>query len=318
MSISRASIAKQLQEGLNAVFGYNYKSYENQHLALFDVFQSEKAYEEDVGIVGFPAAPSKTEGASVTFANTMRESYVSRYLHDTVALAFAITEEALEDNLYVRDATKAAALLGRSMAYAKQIRAATIYNRAFNSIQLGGDGVVLCSASHPLFGGGAGTFSNTAGAVDLSEAALENAIIAISKFPDDQGIPVAARAQTLIVPVDLQFVADRLLESTLRPDGRANLQGTYPTSGFAPNDINAIKHMGMLPGGYAVNNFLTDTNAWFIRTDVPDGMKHFERTPLQTKTYADEDSGNIKYRARERYSFGWSDWRGIYGASGST
>ena len=309
MSITRAQLAKQMQPGLNAIFADAYNRYENQHKDIFDTFTSEKAYEEDVGEMGFGAAPVKAEGAATAFQNTMRETYVARYVHETVSLGFAITEEALEDNLYERDASKAARKLGMSMGHTKQVKAADVYNRAFSGSYLGGDGVSLCSTAHPLFGGG--TFANRPNSgVDLSEAALEDALVAISLFVDDQGIPVSLTGVSLHIPPQLVFVAERLLQSQLRPSAAA--------STFAPNDINAIKNKGMLPKGYFVNHRFTDVNAWFIRTDCPDGMKHFERVGLQTKSYVDDDTGNIKYRSRERYSFGRSDPRAVYGSPGST
>jgi hypothetical protein len=263
MSITRAQLAKQMQPGLNAIFADGYNRYENQHKDIFDTFTSEKAYEEDVGEMGFGAAPVKAEGAATQFSNTMRETFVSRYVHETISLGFAITEEALEDNLYERDASKAAKKLGMSMAHTKQVKAADVYNRAFSGSFLGGDGVALCSTAHPLFGGG--TFRNKpVSDVDLSEAALEAALIDIAGFVDDQGIPISLMGMSLHIPKELVFVAERLLQSQLRPSGAA--------STFAPNDINAIKNKGMLPNGYYVNHRFTDVNAWFIRTDCPAGI----------------------------------------------
>ena len=300
-AITRANIAKQLLPGLNAVFGVEYGSVDDQHLPLFEIENSERAFEEEVLFTGFGTAPTKDEGAAVEYDNA-QEAWTSRYTMETIALAFSITEEAMEDNLYDTFARVRAKALARAMANTKQVKAANVYNNGFNSAFPGGDNVPLFSASHPTIG--AGNFSNTA-AVDLSETALENALIAISLYKDDRNILIGSKGVSLHIPPQLQFVAERLLKSP----GRV---------GTTDNDINAIKGMGMLPGGYHVNQRFTDTNAWFIKTDAPNGTKMFIRVPLQTKMEPDFDTGNLRFKARERYAFGWSDWRGWYGSSGAT
>ena len=302
MAISRAQLAKELEPGLNALFGMEYDRYENEHAEIYDTETSDRAFEEEVMLVGFGNAQTKSEGQSVQFDNAT-EHYTSRYTHETVTLAFALTEEAMEDNLYDRLGARYTKALARSMAHTKQIKAAAILNNAFDSSFTGGDGKELCATDHPLQNGG--TFRNELStASDLNETSLENSLIDISTFTDDRGLIIALRGMKLIVPPALQFVADRLLESTLR-------------TGTSDNDVNAIKSMGMLPEGYVINHFLTDTDAFFIKTDAPNGFKHFERLPLATNMEADFDTGNMRYKARERYSFGFSDPRCVFGSPGA-
>ena len=302
MAISRAQLAKELEPGLNALFGMEYDRYDNEHAEIFDTETSDRAFEEEVMLVGFGNAQTKSEGQSVQFDNAT-EHYTSRYTHETVTLAFALTEEAMEDNLYDRLGARYTKALARSMAHTKQIKAAAILNNAFDSSFTGGDGKELCATDHPLQNGG--TFRNELStASDLNETSLENSLIDISTFTDDRGLIIALRGMKLIVPPALQFVADRLLESTLRPVS-------------SDNDVNAIKSMGMLPEGYVINHFLTDTDAFFIKTDAPNGFKHFERLPLATNMEADFDTGNMRYKARERYSFGFSNPRCVFGSPGA-
>jgi len=303
MALTRSQIAKQLLPGLNTVFGMEYKDVDGEHLPLFDIETSEKAFEEEVQMTGFGPAPDKSEGAAVVYDNAT-EGYTSRYTHSTVALAYAITEEAMEDNLYATEAKIKAKFLGRSMADTLQIKGANIYNNGFSASYLGGDGVALFSAAHPTVG--AGNQTNTVSA-DLSETALENALIAISQYEDDRGILMALQASSLHIPPQLQCVAERILKTQFR-------------TGTADNDINAINSIGFFSKGYSVNHRFTDTNAWHIRTDCPDGPKMFDRVPLQTRMEGDQDfdTGNMRYKARQRYSFGWSDWRGLYGSDGSS
>jgi len=300
-AISRANIAKELLPGLNAIFGVEYGEVDNEHTALFDIEKSERAFEEEVLWTGFGTAPVKTEGANVEFDNAA-EAWTARYTMQTVALAFAITEEAMEDNLYDTFAKVRAKGLARSMANTKQTFAANVFNNGFSSSYTGGDGYALFSTTHPTQS--AGNQSNSV-AVDLSETALENALINISLFKDDRGILIGAKAESLHIPPQLQFVAERILKSP----GRA---------ATADNDINAMRAMGLLSKGYTVNHRFTDTNAWFLRTDVPNGTKMFDRTSLATKMDEDFYTGNLLYKARERYAFGWSNWRQWYGSSGST
>lgn len=299
--MNRARFRKQLQEGLNTVFGLEYKSYEQEWRPMFTVEGSTKAYEEDQLLAGLAGAPVKPEGAPVAY-DSGGEAYTSRYVHETIALAFALTEEAEEDNLYGSLGQKYSKALARSMQHTKEVKAAAILNNGFSASFPGGDGVALFSTAHPLWGGGtqANTFSTQA---DLSETSLEEALIAISKFVDERGIPIAVRAKLLYVPTDLMFVAERLLASPYRP-------------GTADNDVNAIKSMSMIPGGCAKNHRLTDTSAWFIKTDCPDGLKHMNRKNIQRGLEGDFETGNMRYKARERYSFGWSDYRGAFGSSG--
>ncbi len=302
MAISRAQLAKELEPGLNALFGMEYDRYENEHSEIYDAETSDRAFEEEVMLSGFGNAPTKSEGAGVSF-DVANEAFTARYTHETVALAFALTEEAIEDNLYDRLGARYTKALARSMAHTKQIKAAATLNNAFNSSFTGGDGVELCATNHPLSGGG--TFANEPSvAADLNETSLEDALISISTFVDERNMIVAMRGMKLIVPPQLQFIADRLLESTLRP-------------GTADNDVNAIKNMGMLPEGYTINHFLTDTDAFFIKTDAPNGFKMFERSPLSTSMEADFDTGNMRFKARERYSFGFSDPRCVFGSPGA-
>ena len=296
MAISRAQLAKELEPGLNALFGIEYDRYEAEHAEIYDTESSDRAFEEEVMLVGFGNAQTKAEGAGVNFDNAS-EAYTARYTHETIALAFALTEEAMEDNLYDRLGARYTRALARSMAHTKQVKAAATLNNAFNSAFSGGDGKELCATDHPLAGGG--TFRNEPStAADLNETSLENALIDISTFVDERNMIIALRGMKLIIPPQLQFVADRLLESTLRV-------------GTADNDVNAIRNMGMLPEGYTINHFLTDPDAFFIKTDAPNGFKHFERTPLSTNMEADFDSGNMRFKARERYSFGYSDPRSL-------
>ena len=302
MAISRAQLTKELEPGLNALFGMEYSRYENEHEEIFEAENSDRAFEEEVLISGFGNAPVKREGDGVEF-DTAYEGFTARYPHETIALAFALTEEAVEDNLYDRLGARYTKALARSMAHTKQVKAANVLNNAFSSSYTGGDGVSLVNSAHTLAGGG--TYSNTPSTqVDLNETSLEDALITISTFVDDRNLTLALQGMKLIVPPQLQFVADRLLETP----GRV---------GTADNDINAIKNMGMIPEGYAVNHFLTDTDAFFILTDCPDGMKHFVRTPISTNMEGDFDTGNVRFKARERYSFGWSNPRGIYGSQGA-
>lgn len=299
----RASFRRQLQRGLNTVFGLEYKQYPEEWRNIFAVDTSEKAYEEDVLMAGLPGAQVKAEGAGVAYA-AGQEAWVARYLHETIALAFAITEEANEDGLYGSLGTKFSKALARSMQHTKEVKGANILNNAFTAGYVGGDGKVLCATDHPLVNGS--TLSNTFSTqADLSEGSLEDAINQIGGWTDDQGIPIALQAIKLVVPLNLQFVAERLLRSDMRPDS-------------ANNDINALKSMRMLSGGYTVNHRLVDTNAWFMLTDVQDGLKHFVRRPISRGMEGDFESGNLRYKARERYSFGWTNWRGVFGSSGSS
>jgi len=302
MAISRAQLAKELEPGLNALFGMEYDRYENEHAEIFDTESSDRAFEEEVLIVGFGNASVKEEGQGVEF-DSASEGFTARYTHETVALAFSLTEEAVEDNLYDRLGARYTKALARSMAHTKQVKAANVLNNAFSSSFAGGDGVSLINTAHPLANGG--TLANRATTMaDLNETSLENALISISTFVDDRNMILAMRGTKLIVPPQLQFVADRLLETP----GRV---------GTADNDINAIRNMGLLPEGYAVNHFLTDTDAFFILTDCPDGFKHFERTPITTSMEGDFDTGNVRYKARERYSFGFSNPRCVFGSQGA-
>ena len=301
MAISRNQLVKELEPGLNALFGLEYNRYENQHAEIFTTETSDRAFEEEVMLSGFANASVKPEGSAVTFDNA-QETYTSRYQHETVALAFAITEEAIEDNLYDRLSSRYTKALARSMANTKQVKAANVLNRAFNSSFTGGDGKELCATDHPTI---FGTVKNEVStAADLSETSIEQALIDINAFTDERGLKIAARGMKLIIPSDLQFTAQRIMNS----DNRV---------GTADNDINAIKSMGMIPQGYVVNNYLTDTDAFFIITDVPNGLKYFERSPIKTSMEGDFDTGNVRYKARERYSFGFSDFRGIFGSPGA-
>lgn len=301
MAISRSQLVKELEPGLNALFGLEYNSYENEHAEIYDVESSDRAFEEEVMLSGFGEAPVKTEGAGVAYDNA-QEVYTARYTHETVALAFALTEEAIEDNLYDRLASRYTKSLARSMAQTKQIKAAAILNGAFDT-SLGGDGKPLCADDHPTLGG-PNLRNELSTPADLSETALEQALIDIAAFTDEKGLKINVQGLKLIIPKELQFTADRILKSTLRV-------------GTADNDINALRNMGMLPQGYTVNHFLTDPDAFFIKTDAPNGMKMFQRVGIKTGFEGDFDSGNVRYKARERYVFGFSDPRGIFGSPGA-
>jgi len=302
MAISRQQLAKELEPGLNALFGLEYKNYENQHTEIYDIENSDRAFEEEVMLSGFANAAVKAEGSAVTF-DTANESFTSRYTHETIALAFAITEEAIEDNLYDRIATRYTKALARSMAQTKQIKSANVLNNGFNSSFPGGDGKELFATDHPTQS--AGSLANELStSADLSETSLEQAMIDIAAFKDERGFKIAARGLKLIIPSELQFIAERILRSPARV-------------GTADNDLNALSSKGMLPQGYVVNNYLTDTDAFFIKTDVPNGMKMFNRANLKTAMEGDFDTGNVRYKARERYSFGFSDWRGMFGSPGA-
>ena len=301
MAISRSQLVKELEPGLNALFGLEYKGYEQEHAQIYDVETSDRAFEEEVMLSGFDTAPVKTEGAGVAY-DQAQEVYTARYTHETIALAFSLTEEAIEDNLYASLASRYTKALARSMANTKQIRAASVLNGAFTT-SVGGDGVPLCSDDHPTLSG-PNMRNELAVPADLSETSLEQALIDIAAFTDERGLKIAVRGLKLIIPKELQFTADRILKSTLRV-------------GTADNDINAIKNMGMLPQGYAVNHYLSDPDAWFIKTDAPNGMKMFERVAMKTGFEGDFDTGNVRYKARERYSFGFSDPRGMFGSPGA-
>ena len=302
MAINRAQLAKELEPGLNAHFGMEYTRYDSEHEEIFETETSDRAFEEEVMIVGFGSAPTKAEGAGVSFDNST-EGYTSRYTHETISLAFSLTEEAVEDNLYDRLGSRYTKALARSMANTKQIKAASVLNNAFSTDFNGGDGKPLIATDHPL--GGGGTLSNRPSSfTDLNETSLEDALISISTFVDDRNLTIALQGQKLIIPPALQFVADRLMSSP----GRV---------GTSDNDINSIRNQGMLPQGYVVNHYLTDTDAFFIKTDCPDGFKHFERSPMQTSLEGDFDTGNMRYKARERYSFGFSNYRCVFGSQGA-
>ena len=312
MAINRASISKELLPGLNAIFGLEYGNVDNEHAPLFDTENSDRAFEEEVLFTGFGTAPVKGEGAAVQY-DQAQEGYTARYTHETVALAFAITEEAMEDNLYDTFSKLRARGLARAMANTKQVKASDVFNNGFSSSYLGGDGVALFSSSHPTL---TGNQSNIIGSSDLSESSLETGLIAISKVKDDRGILIGAQAVSLHVPTDLVFVADQILNSTM-----STTIGVNPTDTSVGatnlNDINSIRNQGMVPKGFFVNRRFTDTNNWFLKTDVPNGTKMFVRAPLATKMEEDFDTGNLRFKARERYSFGWSDWRGFFGANPS-
>ena len=309
MAISRSQLVKELEPGLNALFGLEYSRYENEHAEIFMAETSDRAFEEEVMLTGFGSAAVKQEGAGVVFDNAT-EAYTSRYTHETVALAFAITEEAIEDNLYDRLASRYTKALARSMANTKQVKAAAVLNNAFDTggSYNGGDGVALCTTNHPLATGG--TFRNELStAADLNETSLEQSLIDIASFVDERGLKIAIQGRKLIIPKELQFTAERVLKTPLST--------TLTGSDYAKNDINAIMNMGMIPEGYRVNHFLTDTDAFFIITDAPNGLKNFVRSPIKTAIEGDFDTGNVRFKARERYSFGWSDPRGIFGSPGA-
>jgi hypothetical protein len=301
MAISRAQMVKELLPGLNALFGMEYGRYGEEHKEIFDTESSDRSFEEEVKLSGFSAAPVKAEGDAISY-DAAQEAFTSRYNHETIALGFSITEEAVEDNLYDSLSSRYTKALARAMAYTKQIKAASVLNNAFTSAT-GGDGKALCATDHPLVSGGTNS-NEPAVAADLNETSLEAAVIQIGGWTDERGLLIAAKPKKLIIPRDLMFVATRLLKT----EGRVST---------ADNDINAIATNGAIPGGYAVNNFLTDSDAWFLTTDIPNGLKHFVRTSLTTKMEGDFDTGNVRYKARERYSFGWSDPLGIFGSPGA-
>ena len=302
MAISRAQLLKELLPGLNALFGLEYARYGEEHKEIYETESSERSFEEETKLSGFSAAPVKNEGSAIAYDNA-QEAFTARYNHETIALGFSLTEEAIEDNLYDSLSARYTKALARAMSYTKQIKAAAVLNNGFNAAFAGGDGVPLFSNAHPLVSGG--TNSNIPSvAADLNETSLENAVIQIAGWTDERGLLIAARPLKLIIPPALQFVATRLLETELRV-------------ATADNDINALKSNGSIPEGYTVNHFLTDNNAWFLKTDVPNGMKHFVRTPMSTSMDGDFDTGNVRYKARERYSFGWSDPLGMYGSEGA-
>ena len=301
MAISRAQLVKELEPGLNALFGLEYRQYADETKEIFDTESSDRAFEEEVMLSGFGNAAVKPEGQGIQFDDA-QETFTARYTNETIALAFAITEEAIEDNLYDRLASRYTKALARSMASTRNIKGAAVLNNAFNAAFSGGDGVSLINAAHPTL---AGNFSNQlATPADLNETSLEQSLIDIAAFTDERGLKVAARGMKLVIPSNLQFTADRLMKSDQRV-------------GTADNDINALKNMGMIPEGYVVNHYLTDTDAFFIKTDVPNGLKHFSRSPIKTTMEGDFDTGNVRYKARERYVFGFSDPRGIFGSQGA-
>jgi len=302
MAISRAQLLKELLPGLNALFGLEYARYGEEHKEIYEIETSERSFEEETKLSGFSAAPVKNEGSAIAYDNA-QEAFTARYNHETIALGFAITEEAVEDNLYDSLSARYTKGLARAMAYTKQVKAAATLNNGFSAAYTGGDGVALCSTAHPLVNGG--TNANTpATQADLNETSLEAAVIGIAAWTDERGLLIAAKPRKLIIPPALMFVATRLLETELRV-------------GTNNNDINAIKNNGSIPEGYTVNHYLTDTNAWFLTTDVPNGLKMFVRTPLANSMDGDFDTGNVRYKARERYSFGFSDPLGVFGSSGS-
>jgi len=302
MAISRAQLLKELLPGLNALFGLEYARYGEEHKEIYETETSERSFEEETKLSGFSAAPVKNEGTAIAYDNA-QEAWTTRYNHETIALGFSITEEAIEDNLYDSLSGRYTKALARGMAYTKQVKGAGVLNNGFNSSYTGGDGVSLFNTAHPLVNGGTNANTPTT-QVDLNETSLEAAVIQIAAWTDERGLLIAARPKKLIIPPPLMFVAKRLLDTELRV-------------ATTNNDINAIKQMGAIPEGYTVNHFLTDPNAWFLTTDVPNGMKHFVRTPLSQSMDGDFDTGNVRYKARERYSFGWSDPLGIWGSSGS-
>jgi hypothetical protein len=309
MAISRAQLLKELLPGLNALFGMEYARYGEEHKELYETEKSERSFEEETKLAGFGAAPVKNEGSAIAYDNA-QEAFTARYTHETIALGFSITEEAIEDNLYDSLSARYTKSLARAMAYTKQVKAASVVNNGFSGSYLGGDGVSLFGVNsggsrvgHPLVNGGVNYNSPTV-AVDLNETSLENAVIQIAAWTDERGLLIAAKPRKLVVPPSLMFVAKRLLDTELRVS-------------TADNDINALKQMGAIPEGYTVNHFLTDSNAWFLLTDVPNGLKHFERSALTNSMDGDFDTGNVRYKARERYSFGWSDPLGIWGSAGA-
>jgi hypothetical protein len=309
MAISRAQLLKELLPGLNALFGMEYARYGEEHKEIYETEKSERSFEEETKLAGFGAAPVKNEGSAIAFDNA-QEAFTARYNHETIALGFSITEEAVEDNLYDSLSARYTKSLARAMAYTKQVKAAAVINNGFSGSYLGGDGVSLFGVNsggsrvgHPLVNGGVNYNSPTT-AVDLNETSLENAVIQIAAWTDERGLLIAAKPVKMVIPPALMFTAKRLLDTELRVS-------------TADNDINAIKQMGAIPGGYTVNHFLTDSNAWFLTTDVPNGLKHFERSALTNSMDGDFDTGNVRYKARERYSFGWSDPLGMWGSAGA-
>jgi hypothetical protein len=309
MAISRAQLLKELLPGLNALFGMEYARYGEEHKEIYETEKSERSFEEETKLAGFGSAPVKNEGSAIAYDNA-QEAFTARYNHETIALGFSITEEAVEDNLYDSLSARYTKSLARAMAYTKQVKAASVINNGFNGSYLGGDGVTLFGnnssntrVGHPLVNGGVNYNSPTTG-VDLNETSLENAVIQIAAWTDERGLLIAAKPRKMIIPPALMFVAKRLLDTELRVS-------------TADNDINALKQMGAIPEGYTVNHFLTDTNGWYLITDVPNGMKHFERIALQNSMDGDFDTGNVRYKARERYSFGWSDPLGMWGSAGA-
>jgi hypothetical protein len=303
MAISRAQLLKELLPGLNALFGLQYATYGEEHKEIYETEKSERSFEEETKLSGFSAAPVKNEGSAIAYDNA-QEAFTARYNHETIALGFSITEEAVEDNLYDSLSARYTKGLARAMAYTKQVKAASVLNNGFSNAYAGGDGVALFSTAHPLISGGTNSNRPSTNA-DLNETSLENAVIQIAAWTDERGLLIAAKPRKLVVPPALQFVATRLLETNLRV-------------GTADNDINALKNNGSIPEGYTINHYLTDTNAWFLCTDVPNGLKHFERMALTTSMDGDFDTGNVRYKARERYSFGFSDPLGVFGSPGST
>jgi hypothetical protein len=302
MAISRAQLLKELLPGLNALFGMEYSRYGEEHKEIYESETSERSFEEETKLSGFSAAPVKNEGSAIAYDNA-QEAWSTRYTHETIALGFSITEEAIEDNLYDSLSSRYTKSLARAMAYTKQVKAAAVLNNGFSASYPGGDGVSLFNVDHPLISGGVN--SNTPSTqADLNETSLEAAVIQIAAWTDERGLLIAAKPVKLIVPPNLMFTAKRLLDTELRVS-------------TADNDINALKQMGAIPGGYTVNHYLTDTNAWFLTTDVPNGLKHFVRSPLVNSMDGDFDTGNVRYKARERYSFGWSDPLGMFGSSGT-
>ena len=302
MAISRAQLLKELLPGLNALFGLEYARYGEEHKEIYETETSERSFEEETKLSGFSAAPVKNEGSAIQYDNA-QEAWTARYNHETIAMGFSITEEAIEDTLYDSLSSRYTKSLARAMAYTKQVKGAYVLNQAFNTGVTYGDGVSLCSTQHPLVSGGYNS-NRPSTAADLNETSLENAVIQIAGWTDERGLLIAAKPKKLVVPPALQFVATRLLETELRV-------------GTTDNDINALKNNGSIPEGYTINHWLTDTNAWFLLTDVPNGLKHFVRTPLQNSMDGDFDTGNVRYKARERYSFGVSDPLGIYGSPGA-
>ena len=303
MAISRAQLLKELLPGLNALFGMEYSRYGEEHKELYETETSERSFEEETKLSGFSAAPVKNEGSAIAYDNA-QEAWTTRYNHETIALGFSITEEAIEDNLYDSLSARYTKGLARAMAYTKQVKAAAVINNGFSAAYAGGDGVALFSTAHPLVNGGTNS-NRPSTAADLNETSLEAAVIQIAAWTDERGLLIAAKPRKLIVPPALQFVATRLLETSLRV-------------GTTDNDINALKNNGSIPEGYTINHFFTDNNGWYLTTDVPNGLKHFVRSPLANSMDGDFDTGNVRYKARERYSFGWSDPLGVFGSPGSS